>query len=284
MSMFIAYENEVEPSSWRVLPQYKNTKTLLNRNGEFQLQGNVCPHQGSLIRQGTGTGLAASCPYHGYTWNQDGQPQGSGTVGHSKGTTKCPNTTPLTTDYVCNWNGFLFDAPIPVSADIAGDYKLEEYRQDRIKANYVPIMDLFLDIDHIPLVHKGVYNKIDIPDVKDVEWKSWWGGSAQFVIGQKAIWLALYPGVMFEYQPGAVFIMVNEAVSDTETISHVYKYRDYNYDHQTWITNSAIWEQAWAQDRAQAELLEPGWRTIPTENYDQEKRNFRGWIWNQKLN
>lgn len=280
--MFIAYQTEVKPNSWKVLPRFNNTKTLLNKDGQFLLQSNICPHQGSLIRQRTGTDFAPSCPYHGYTWDQDGNPKGSGTVGHSIGTMKCPNTTALSTEPVYNWNGFLFSVPIPVDVNISGNYRLEQHRKDHIKANYVPIMDLFLDVDHIPLVHKGVYNKIDIPDVKDVKWKSWDGGSAQFVKEQKALWIALYPNVMIEYQPGAVFIMVNESASDTKTISHVYKYRDMNYTDEQWSTNAVVWEQAWEQDRTQAELLEPGWRTIPTENYDQEKRNYRGWMWRQK--
>lgn len=280
--MFIAYQNEVKPNDWKVLPQFNNTKTLINKDGTFLLQSNVCPHQGSLIRQLAGTGLSASCPYHGYTWNKEGEPVGSGTVGHSRGTIKCPNESKLATDKVYNWNGFLFSVPVPVDVDLSGNYTLAQYRKDHIKANYVPIMDLFLDIDHIPLVHKGVYNKIDIPDVKDVTWLSWFGGSAQFVQDQKALWVALYPNVMIEYQPGAMFVMINEIVSDSETISHVYKYKDLNYTDDQWHTNASVWEEAWRQDRHQAELLEPGWRDIPTENYDQEKRNYRGWMWNQK--
>lgn len=281
--MFLGHKNEVGSSSWKVLPQTQSTKTLLNDNGRYYLQDNVCPHQGSLIRSGAGTGLSPSCPYHGWSWNPAGEPKGSGTVGHSSGSSKCNNTHSLKTHDVVEWNGFLFNTSVlmPQTIDISGNYVLQEYRQDTIKSNYMPVMDLFLDIDHIPLVHPGVYDKIDIPDVKDITWQTCDGASLQTVSGGKALWLALYPGTMFEYQPGAVFVMVNEIVDDKTTLSHVFKYKDLNYSDAEWQVNSDVWETAWEQDRKQAERLEPGWRTIPTSHYDQEKRNFRGWVWRQ---
>jgi hypothetical protein len=161
-------------------------------------------------------------------------------------------------------------------------------------------MDLFLDIDHIPIVHPGVYDRIDIPDVEDISWQTWDGGSAQLVVGDpgsnstwgstmdgrtlthSAAWIALYPQTMFEWQPGAVFVMVNELVADDRTISHVFKYRDHNYSHENWLINEGVWEEAWIQDRSQAELLEPGWRTAGESNLDPEKRAYRRWIANDR--
>lgn len=277
--MFLGHRNDIITNCWKVLPQFNSTQTLLNDNGQYFLQSNLCPHQGSLIRTGAGNSLTATCPYHGWSWNSKGNPRGSGTVGHSAGSVECKNTAQLTRTPVVEWSGFMFNSnyEIPVDFDISGDYKLEEYRQDIIQANYIPVMDLFLDIDHIPIVHPGVYDLIDIPNVKDITWKSWNGGSMQTVSEGKAIWLALYPGVMFEYQPGAVFVMVNESIDSTTTKSHVFKYRDYSYSYGQWVTNNNVWEMAWKQDREQAERLEPGWRTIPLENLDQEKIKFRQW-------
>ena len=294
--MFLAHINDIPQGSWKVLEQFQSKKTLLNVEGNFTLQSNICTHQGSRIRKGAGTNLHAVCPYHGWSWDKNGTPKGSGTVGHSTGSMPCKNNHPLTTEPVFEWSGFLFTDPVPLDRNIVGDYKLVEYRQDVIKSNYVPIMDLFLDIDHIPLVHPGVYAKINVPNVEEITWKRWDGGSAQYVVGSmteetdftkfikgkglayNAIWLAQYPGTMFEWQPGAVFVMINEPKSDTETISHIFKYRDFNYPEENWAVNEQVWETAWAQDKAQAENMEPSWRDCNPLHLDPEKRNYREWL------
>lgn len=285
--MFLGHQTELQNGQWKVLSQSGSVSTLINDNGTQQLQHNICPHQGSRIRTGTGTGLNAVCPYHAWSWNKDGAPLSSGTVGHSTGSVGCKNTHMLSTTDAFTWSEFLFSKPIPLDFDIAGNYNLVEYRQDHIKANYVPIMDLFLDIDHIPVVHPKLYDIIDVPDVKQIDWDTWDGGSVQYVYDKNnehgAVWLAMYPYTMLEWQPGAVFIMVNQPVSDTETISHVFKYRDHSYSEEIWNINEQVWETAWQQDRAQSELLEPGWRSS-SSYLDKEKITFRNFIKSNSTN
>lgn len=294
--MFLSHKNDISINHYHVLKQKEGTQVVVNNLGSYSIQHNICPHQGSRIRLQDGEGLTATCPYHGWQWDEQGNPVSSGTVGHSEGSSFCKNTSKLRFAPAYEWSGFLFSKPIPLDFDISGDYRLEEYRQDIINANTIPVMDLFLDIDHIPVVHPGVYDKIDIPNVEQITWKTWEGGSAQLVVGTPdnnshwnsfiknknlshyAAWIALYPGTMFEWQPGAVFVMVNQAINDRETVSHVWKYRDYNYPEDNWKINEAVWEEAWAQDKAQAEDLEPGWRLIPYENLDKEKQAFRNFL------
>ena len=296
--MFLAHINDVSAGNWKVLDQFHGKKTLLNDQGNFTLQSNICTHQGSRIRQGQGTNLYAVCPYHGWSWDKDGKPKGSGTVGHSSGSVPCKNNHPLQTEKVYEWSGFLFTQPIPLDKSIAGDYKLMEYRTDTIRANSVPIMDLFLDIDHIPMVHPGVYRRINVPNVEDITWHRWNGGSAQYVVGStteetdftkfikgrglayNAVWLAQYPGTMFEWQPGAVFVMINEVISESETRSHIFKYRDFNYPEENWTVNEEVWETAWRQDKEQAERMEPGWKDCNPDYLDLEKQNYRQWLKN----
>ena len=299
--MFLGHTSEVDNGHWKVLPHMGNTKTLVNDNGAFALQHNICLHQGSRLRQGTGQGLNVICPYHAWSWNRHGSPLGSGTVGHSAGTKKCANTESLPTATAHNWSGFLFEHAVPLDhIDISGDYELVEYRQDTVPASFVAIMDLFLDIDHIPVVHPELYAAIDIPTAKQIQWKSWPGGSVQYVdtlegsnpewaalSAQKktpygALWVAQYPYTQFEWQPGAVFVQVNQPVSDTETVSHVFKYRDRNYSEQNWQINQQVWETAWEQDRAQAALLEPGWRSH-TNKLEPEKVTYRQYLHQQQL-
>lgn len=298
--MFIGHVNELQPGHWKTLAHYNSTKVLINNAGCYQIQNNICPHQGSRIRAGNGVAANPVCPYHGWSWTKDGVPQGNGTVGHSLGTTACTNQHPLTTKPASNWSGFLFDCNIPLDLDISGNYQLVEYRQDHINASYIPIMDLFLDIDHIPLVHPKLYDLIDVPDVKNVSWQTWENGSIQLVTGRNntsgdiiresdrrkqpynAAWLAVYPYTMFEWQPGAVFVMVNEPISSNETVAHVYKYQDLDYESKQWAINSQVWETAWQQDKEQAERLEPGWSTTPTDHLDNEKIRYRNWITSHK--
>ena len=294
--MFLGHKNDVQPNQWKVLPQTNNTSTLVNDGSTHKLQNNICPHQGSRIRQGAGQGLSASCPFHAWAWDSKGNPLGDGTVGHSRGSEKCANTRVLQSNPVYEWSGFLFERPVPLEGlDISGDYELVEYRQDTIKSSFIAITDLFLDIDHIPVVHNKLYSNIDVPSAKEIEWKTWNGGSIQYVpavegenpewaslVAQKhtpygALWLAQYPFTQFEWQPGAVFVQVNQPVGDAQTISHIFKYRDRNYSEKNWSINQDIWETAWAQDIKQAELLEPGWR-FHQENLESEKFAFRQFL------
>lgn len=299
--MFLGHTKEVDAGFWKVLEQSGQTKTLLNDNGTYKLQDNICLHQGSRLRQGQGKGLNVVCPYHAWSWNREGIPIASGTVGHSRGSEKCANTENLTTNSVFEWSGFLFQNPVELEdVDISGNYQLVEYRQDRVKSSFVAIMDLFLDIDHIPVVHPALYAAIDVPTAKEIDWRTWNGGSVQFVhsleganpewaelAAQKknpygALWLAQYPYTQFEWQPGAVFVQVNQPTADNETVSHVFKYRDLDYSEQNWKINEEVWETAWAQDRAQAELLEPGWR-IRQDKLEKEKLVFRKFLQENNL-
>lgn len=291
--MFLGHKNEIPAGYWKVLEQKQNTKTLINDSGIYKLQDNICPHQGSRLRQNQGRGLHVSCPYHAWSWNKEGNPIGSGTVGHSRGSEKCKNTELLKTEPIHDWSGFLFENPVPLDdIDISGDYQLMEYRRDKTQASYVAIMDLFLDIDHIPVVHPSLYTAIDVPNAKEISWRTWEGGSIQFVdtleganpewaelAAQKknpygALWLAQYPYTQFEWQPGAVFVQINQPIGDTETITHVFKYKDKNFSDKNWVINEEVWETAWSQDRRQAELLEPGWR-MRTNRLESEKLVFR---------
>ena len=236
--MFIAHKNDLPLGQYKVIKQARSTRVLLNDGGRFLMQYNICPHQGSRIRtQDQGKGLAAVCPFHGWSWDTNGFPKGNGT-------TACENAYRLSTTELHEWNGFLFDRSVPVDIDISGDYELVSYRADKVAASPLVVMDLFLDVDHIPVVHPKLYDRIDIPRVDDIEWKSWAGGSAQLVPGvpdegsdwhryvqgrnltHSAAWIALYPGTQFEWQPGGVFVQVNEAVDDETTLSHIFKYRD----------------------------------------------------------
>lgn len=292
--MFLAHKNELQENDWMVLPQSNETKTLVKKESGYELQHNLCLHQGAKLRTGRGSGTEVTCPYHAWSWDRDGAPVSSGTTGHSKGSIKCENSQNIPAMRPSEWSGFLFETPVQLGIDVAGDYRLEEYRKDTVDVNFIPLINHFLDVDHFPSSYADLYSQIDIPDAKNVEWRTWQGGSAQLVRGApgtnaewnknlngpttyNAVWLALYPFTMVEWHPGAMFVVVNQPLDENKTATHIFKYRDHNYNEANWKINEQVWEAAWKKDCELALMLEPGWR-FHTNNLDQEKAALKAFI------
>jgi len=296
--MFIGHKSELNGCRWKVLPQFKNTQTFCKDDLGYFMQSNICTHQGSLIRSGSGTGNPV-CPYHAMSWDFAGFPKADGTVGHHGGK-YCTNDTALKNTDLYEWEGFFFTEEINFpDAGVAGNYRLEEYRADTIYADPTPSMDLFLDVDHIPIVHPQLYSKINIPSVADVRWAFAETSSIQYVPFDNsdnqwgdlldkepmwgAIWLAVYPNVMFEWQPGAVFVMQLEEVYEGMSKCHVWKYRDLNYTEEVYNISQQIWETAWAQDKAQAERLQAGYKNVKWEKLEPAKQHYRQFLNGKKI-
>jgi phenylpropionate dioxygenase-like ring-hydroxylating dioxygenase large terminal subunit len=237
----------------------------------------VCPHQGSRLNEINGKFI---CPYHSWSFDQYGTPL-------SNGNTRCANTENLTTYPVYQVGNFLFDTPIDFDLEfLHNDYlTLEETRVDTINAPVQTIMDLFLDVEHIPIVHKNIYEQIGISGRADVSWQFKENGSLQLVksngtsmamefdqFNYGAAWLALYPNTMIEWQPGAVFITEAYPFKDSSKV-FVYKYRDTRYSLDSWNTNQSIWETAWAQDKAQSEKIVG----INNKNLEEYKQHYNEW-------
>lgn len=269
--MFIGHVNDIQKNEYIPLKQFNNRKVISNSNG-IHLISNVCPHQKSLLSSEKGSG-ARVCPYHGWSFDIAGNPLGSGL-------TACKNTKVLETETVYQWNNLLFTQPIEIpEADfINTDYmELVETRVDHVKASANNIMDLFLDVDHIELVHAGVYDELGMPDIREVDWHYYNWGSLQLVPGPNgygAAWIAAYPNTMIEWQLGAMFITVAKDLGNGSSDVVVYKYRDTSCTIDFWETNSSIWETAWHQDKSQAELL-----TEFNQDYlEPAKQHFRNYL------
>jgi phenylpropionate dioxygenase-like ring-hydroxylating dioxygenase large terminal subunit len=266
--MFLAHKNDIENNQYKPLTQFNN-KSVLVKTQDIKLISNVCPHQKSLLAISSGEG-ARVCPYHGWSFDIDGNPLGSGLAA-------CKNLKPLETNQVYEWNNLLFSQPIdlPQANFIDTSYlKLMETRIDQVKADPKNIMDLFLDVDHIELVHREVYDQIGMPDIRQVDWHFYPWGSLQLVPGPGgygAAWIAVYPGTMIEWQDGAMFITVIQPRSNNVL---VYKYRDTRSSDAKWQMNSNIWETAWAQDKAQAELI----TEFNQDNLEEAKMHFRTYL------
>lgn len=269
--MFLAHVNSVSPNTYSPLPQYQNKKVLVN-DGGFKIISNVCPHQQSLISSKSGRGNRV-CPYHGWSFNLSGDPIASGRTDHY-----CKNNNPLDSNSVYEWNGLLFNRPVEFDIDLSfTDMELVEQRIDKVKANYKNILDLFLDVDHIPIVHKGVYDKIGLSNITSVNWQYFKNSNIQIVPKEDkvgAAWITVYPNTMIEWQPGALFITVALDTSDSETDVLVYKYQDSCSSDAEWKLNEEVWETAWSQDKTQAELIVG----FNQNNLEESKIHFRKWL------
>ena len=152
--------------------------------------------------------------------------------------------------------------------------RLDEFRVDTVDADPKISMDIFLDVDHIPIVHNGVYDLLGIEGKADVSWKYSDWGSMQTVVDEAgkiiARWIAIYPYTMIEWQAGALFV----TRSFTDTKMAVWKYRDITATDENYLTNSLMWENAFSQDKHQAEQMV----RFPSTNLEEAKLHYRNWL------
>ena len=262
--MFLAHKHHIKEGQYIPLEQYNKTKVLTYNNGKYQLISNVCPHQKSIISIKKGYGNR-TCPYHSWTFDIDGTPL-------TNGRTTCKNDYTLKNETVYEWDNLLFSVPVTNIPFLQlKDFQLIEQRIDIVHANSITIMDLFLDVDHIPTVHQGVYEQLGI-DTSQVSWNYYVNGSEQTVNGAK--WIAIYPNTMIEWQLGALFITVAEHINECQSKVHVFKYRDPSMHETVWDLNEHVWEIAWQQDKQQAELIVG----INYDNLEISKQHYRDWL------
>lgn len=268
--MFLALEQDLPKNKITPLPQYDSQVSIVN-SGEYRLISNICPHQNSKIAKSVTEQLR--CPYHGMTFDC-----------HGKGTN---NSYELKTWATHRTQTMLFDRAVTHFPIDTHTMTLVEHREDYVDASVDIIMDVFLDIDHIPFAHPGVYDQVGINRVDGVSWYIFDTGSIQFVPAQDtdhilesdkiynlgAVWMAVYPGSMIEWQPGALFVTV-ACKRGLGSAVQVYKYRDTRYDQNSWDLNEQVWELAWSQDRALAE----GICSLADNNFDGLKTHHRNWI------
>jgi phenylpropionate dioxygenase-like ring-hydroxylating dioxygenase large terminal subunit len=242
--MFLGLKQDFKENCAVPIAQLNNNWLVVNHCNYFYLLSNVCPHQNSRISECQTSEL--TCPYHGMQFDLLGSGIGNKFV--------------LTKNSCYNNGNMLFDRDVPYNFPVPTDhFELVEHRQDKVSASVEVIMDVFLDIDHIPIAHKNVYDRVGITDIKQLIYKTFDGGSIQFVPAQTnshmiaehqklkfgACWMALYPGTMIEWQPGALFVTVATANG-----VQVYKYCDTRYPISSWKINEDVWELAWSQDKS----------------------------------
>lgn len=284
--ILLGHTSDVREGFKKPLTQYQQKVLLANVDQQFFTISNVCPHQGSLILPSVAKGL--SCQYHAWSWNSDGSPKSSGT------TSMC-NSHKLATSPTFISNNLIFNKQVSLP-ELPADFQfltLVEERIDTVNASAKNIMDLFLDVDHIPVVHPKLYDDIGVTRTSSITWEYFDWGSMQLVNKDQnyskeflatlrsnqeeqlsAIWIAVYPYTMIEWQPGALFVTVVSPVGNESKVS-VLKYRDARYSDDNWTFNSTLWESAWKQDVCQAESIVGN---VPESHYEESKQHFHEYL------
>lgn len=266
--MFLGHKTDLEIGQVQSIQVLENKKFLMNENGIYKIGSNICPHQNSRIISGKKTEIR--CQYHGWSWNLDGSPKDSGA------STMC-NEQRLHTKSIFEYKGLLFEQELDFTMldNLSFEnLKLQEFRIDTVNADPKISMDIFLDVDHIPTVHNGVYDLLGIEGKADVTWDYADWGSMQTVSDEQdqviARWIAIYPYTMIEWQDKALFV----TRSFDETKMAVWKYKDVTESNENYEINSIMWENAFAQDKAQAEQMV----RFPSANLEEAKQHYRKWL------
>jgi phenylpropionate dioxygenase-like ring-hydroxylating dioxygenase large terminal subunit len=271
LDMFLALKQDIANYTAAPLTQHNNNLSLVHAD-QFYMISNVCPHQNSRIACEPTQQL--KCPYHGLEYSLAGEG-----IDHDYEleTLSCYTNQTM-----------LFDQRVDCVFPVDTQYmQLMQQREDIVQATPNVIMDVFLDVEHIPVAHSGVYDSIGITRFDNLKFSFFDQGSLQTIPLQdkqyiheddlhyniSACWMAVYPGTMIEWQPGALFVTV--ALPDSKgSRVQVYKYRDIRYSMLDWSNNSIVWETAWEQDRALAEnIIAPA-----TANIDELKQHHRAWM------
>jgi phenylpropionate dioxygenase-like ring-hydroxylating dioxygenase large terminal subunit len=268
--MFLGHTTDLQSGQAKSIEVLENKKVLINDNGTYKIGSNICPHQNSRIISGVQTELR--CQYHGWSWHMDGTAKDSGA------SSMC-NEQRLHIKPAYEYKGLLFEQELDFSM-LEGltfeNLRLDEYRVDTVNADPKISMDIFLDVDHIPIVHNGVYDLLGIEGRADVSWNYADWGSMQTVSNESGVviarWIAIYPFTMIEWQAGALFI----TRSFTDTKMAVWKYYDTSNTPENYKLNSDMWENAFSQDKAQAEQM----ARFPSANLEEAKLHYRTWLKN----
>jgi phenylpropionate dioxygenase-like ring-hydroxylating dioxygenase large terminal subunit len=272
--MFIAHRNDIDSGEAKPLEQTDNKKFIINDNGQYKIGNNVCPHQSSRIICKKQTELR--CQYHGWSWDHQGKCLDSGSAAQQN------NSTLQLEDTIIDNDGLLFDQQLDFSTLPEISFKnliLAQHRIDTINADPRITMDIFLDVDHIPHVHEGVYNLLGIEGPANVSWDYFDWGSIQKVSSNEgkliASWIAVYPYTMIEWQAGSVFI--TECLEDNKIA--VWKYYNRDTSYKSFEGNSVMWETAWSQDKNQALQMT---KFPNTAFLEEAKKHYRYWLQQRK--
>lgn len=161
-----------------LLPGFLDEPLLhtMDTQGDQHVMANVCTHRGNQLVQKAGPCRHLICPYHGRRFGLDGRCQTQPGLG---GVSDFPATEDdLKRPQMANWVGFHFtriaDGPsfeswiqpvidrvsfLPLDTLIPDP---ERFRMYKVKANWALYVENYLEGLHIPFVHPGLRDALDL--------------------------------------------------------------------------------------------------------------------------
>lgn len=144
-----------------------------DRTGELKAYANTCRHRGAKIVEGTGNCKAFVCPYHGWTYNLDGELISAPEMQHTKGfDPKCYGLKQIRLE---TWEGFVFinfdpnaetllqylgDLPMTLASYRFSNMKETRREEYELECNWKIYVENAMEAYHIPMVHAKTLQKL----------------------------------------------------------------------------------------------------------------------------
>ncbi len=143
-----------------------------DKEGAVRAYANMCLHRGAELIAGSGEASTFSCPYHGWTYDLDGQLMGAGYMRDAVGFDKA--NCKLTEFQVREWCGWIFvslakeppsfDAYIKTFDEKFGWIKMQDMRiglrmESELNCNWKLMVENFIDFYHAKVLHRDTIGR-----------------------------------------------------------------------------------------------------------------------------
>lgn len=292
---YIGHELMVpEPNNYRVIPSTSDRWTLYNTKGDLNLISNVCLHRQSKLLSGSGSTKVIGCKVHCWTYGQNGELK-SAPFFKEKPKSK------LTTKPLNNWNGLLFDGPIPtLDLKAAGvneyinfdGYFFHSSTTTEYNFNWKTFSEVYLENYHVFGMHPGLKQFVNPTDLEWVTGKDFSlqkvgintalnmaSGTPTYEKWHKqiidahpnglprygAIWIYLYPNIMIEWYPNVLVVSTIHPIEPQKCVNHVeYYYPKSMYEQNPYYfkIQQEVYEETAIEDEEACLLLDGGRRAL----------------------
>lgn len=196
---------------------------------------NACRHRQATIVTEPGNSRHIQCPFHRWTYAHDGTLLGAPHFPVNP----CRNLFKIPTS---SWNGLVLAGPAPVARDLAQwgagsvfDFSRYSYHSSaelKCNQNWKTFIEVYLDLYHVSVIHKGLggfvtcenlgwtmgeffsVQTVGLQDLTKVltpvygAWQDAVRAAHPVLPRDGAVWLFYYPGLMLEWNPGAIIVSV----------------------------------------------------------------------------
>lgn len=242
------------PHDFYVLDREKKGKILINQGEYYSLLSNICWHHEALLLENKGTTEKIICPAHRWSYSIEGKLLNAPKFDE----TPCLN---LSNQPLLKWLGLLFlsrnhslpklDKKLLALLDFT-NYQFYQITEQHYSFNWKIFIEVYLDNYHIPMIHPGLRNLINVDEQSWITNKRY---SAQFVALKKdlsrggseaykkyqqliiryqnnnniynnIVWFTLYPATMIEKYPYMLVISTIKPLSIAACVNYVEYYFD----------------------------------------------------------